>query len=124
MQRDNKDPKWAKLKERVNKRDKTCRLAAKLSAKDYLVLQKKAGRYMFALDCAHVFSVGGFPHMLYEVKNVVLLNRYSHTLLDDYKHPIYGSPLTKEEHTEWWIKIVGKTRYEELEKMSKGLNLD
>lgn len=119
MRRDNKDQKWLDLKEAVHKRDRECRLAKKLSPRDYLLLIKKGGRYAHSYDCAHVFGAGAFPHMIYEKKNVVLLNRYSHRLLDDYRHPVLGTPLTKEEHTAWWVKIVGKIRYEELEKMSR-----
>jgi hypothetical protein len=122
LRRDNKDEKWIELKEQVRKRDKDCRLAKKLSAKDYLVLQKKAGRLLASLDCAHVFGAGPYPHLIYEKKNIVLLNRYSHRLLDEMKHPVYGTSITSEERREWWIKIVGKERYKCLEEMSRNGN--
>jgi hypothetical protein len=117
--RTNKDVKWLALKEEVRKRDKGCRLLRVLSAKDHLFLTREAGRLVEALDCAHVFGAGAFPHMIYNRKNVVLLNRYSHRLLDEYKNPVNGEPLNKEQHTKWWKRIVGEAVYEALEKESK-----
>jgi len=119
LRRSNDDLRWQELKKQIRKRDKSCRLVKKLSARDYLILRKKTGCLWNILDCAHVFGAGSYPFMIYEKKNIVLLNRYSHRLLDEFKHPVYGTPINKEEHTEWWIKIIGKKRYNILEKISK-----
>jgi len=119
MRRDNKDLKWKKVKEAVRKRDKGCRLCKILTVKEMLILKRKAGRLLNFLDCAHIFPVGKYPILVYEKKNIVLMNRFSHHLLDDYKNPLTGDLLTKEEHTEWWIRIIGEKLYSELEILSK-----
>lgn len=117
--RTNTDPKWVSLKEKIRKRDRGCRFLRVISAKDYLILKKNAGRLMDRLDSAHVFGAGSFPHMIYEERNVILLNRYSHTQLDNCKHPVYGYDINKEERDSWWRKIVGNEIYESLEALSK-----
>ena len=71
---------------------------------------------MSRCDPAHVFGVGPYPHMCYNQKNVVLLNRYSHECLDSCRDPIRGTPISREERDEWWKKIVGEELYECLEK--------
>lgn len=115
--RDSTDTRWKALKEKITKRDKcTCRLMKILTAQEYLLLRKKApSKLLERLDHAHVWAVGAHPHMCYNEKNVVLLNRYSHENLDNCRHPITSEPITREERDDWWKKIVGAGVYEELE---------
>ena len=115
MRRDSSDPKWLELKEIVKKRDKgQCQLLSKLSPQEFLLLTKQAGSRANILDPAHCFGAGSFPHLVYDKDNVVLLNRYSHDMLDYFKNPISGKPIDREEHTRWWKRIIGEQRYENL----------
>jgi len=113
--RDSSDERWKALKEKVSKRDKRCRLMKILTAQEYLILRKKApAKLLERWDHAHVIGVGSHPHMCYNEKNVVLLNRYSHENLDNCRNPLTGEPITREERDDWWRRIVGDTIFEEL----------
>jgi len=116
--RSKNDPFWSDLKNKVKSRDRSCRLMKVLTAKEALLLIKGGGP-LSVLDPAHVFGSGPFPHMVYDTDNVVLLNRVAHDRLDTFKDPITGKPITKEEHTVWWKRIVGEKIYESLEIKSK-----
>lgn len=66
------------------------------------------------LDGAHIISRQKAPYMKYDPDNVVMMNRYSHSMLDFMKNPIDGSPITKEEQDEWWKFIIGEERWNRL----------
>jgi hypothetical protein len=59
------------------------------------------------LDVAHVFGKGAFPWMRFDNKNVITLNRFSHSCLDNGKSPINGKAITDEERKLWWQRIAG-----------------
>jgi len=105
------DLQWQELKKIVTERDVQCKLIAILTAKEFLILQKNGGKYINRCDPAHVFGVGPFPKLCYDVDNVYLINHYSHSRLDNMCSPIDGSPMTKEEKRTWWIKIIGREKY-------------
>lgn len=83
------------------------------------VLMKLGGGFLKTIDPAHVISRSQAPHLKYESKNVVPLNRYSHSMLDTMRDPIYGNPLTKDKRDEWWEFIVGETQWAELQEMKR-----
>lgn len=118
--RDSSDVRWKALKEKITKRDKsTCRLMRILTAQEYLLLRRKApSKLLERLDHAHIHGVGTHPHMCYNEKNVILLNRYSHECLDNCKDPITAEPISREERDNWWRRIIGDVIYEELEESS------
>jgi len=115
--RDSSDERWQELKKKITKRDrKICRLSRILTVQEVIMITKKAPQKLLEkLDHAHVLSVGCFPHMCYNDKNVVLLNRWSHENLDNCKSPITGENITKEERDDWWKKIIGEQLFSELE---------
>jgi len=119
--RDSTDERWKALKEKITKRDKSgCRLMRVLTAQEYILLQKKApSKLLYKLDHAHVWAVGTHPHMCYNEKNVVLLNRYSHECLDNCRNPLTAEPISREVRNDWWKRIVGSGVYEELEECSR-----
>jgi hypothetical protein len=57
---------------------------------------------------------------MYLKHNVVLLNRYSHGMLDDMKHPLTGDPITYEERQAWWKRIAGDVQWDKLIKLLDG----
>ena len=88
-----------------------CRLVAKILSSTgggflHQNLKDKAGPLYIQLDVAHVFGKGSHPWMRHDLDNVVLLNRYSHNMLDQGKHPIYGTMINAEEREMWWIWIL------------------
>jgi len=114
--RDSNDKKWQEVKKDVVLRDMNmCRLLAVLDLKEYAIYNKFAGRRFTKLDPAHVFAVSSYPHLCYELDNIVLLNRYSHTMLDSCKNPLDGTNISKAERDNWWKRIIGLELYEKLQ---------
>ncbi len=111
-------PDWEKLRELVMRRDKECRLLSRASEKEKKQLYARSDGLHKILDCAHIMSRGSSLHLKYDERNIIALNRYSHAMLDSGKHPITGSPISKEEHTEWWAYLAGDI-YPALYKASK-----
>lgn len=124
MRRDKNDLKWKEVKLKVTKRDKNkCRFIKTCSIKESMKLEIVAPKPLVTrLDHAHVFPVSLYPHMCYEERNIVLLNRYVHHNLDDCKHPITGESISRDERNTYWERIVGKETYAFLKKMAVGDN--
>jgi hypothetical protein len=114
MRRDKDDEQWQEAKKIVFARDKSCRVIQVLTAVEFLILQKNAGIMLNRFDPAHVFGVGSYPKLIYDINNIVKLNRYSHECLDTMRCPIDGNPITKEEKRVWWERIIGTQMYESL----------
>lgn len=121
IRRSSEDKQWQEVKEAVRKRDGSCRLCKILTAKELLVLKKNAGAMINACDPAHYIAVSARPDLCYKTYNICLLNHYSHSMIDNFKNPVTGSPITKEQAAYWWKRILkgNSTQYEYLK--SKGL---
>ena len=109
------DEKWLEVKRQVFNRDKyNCQLLPYLPD-EYIDLRNR----LFGLDPCHVFGKGAYPHMKYDVDNVVTLHRLFHSRLDQYQHPFTGDSISHSEIYEWWKKIVGSKRFSILLARSK-----
>lgn len=110
-----KDERWENIKAGLGK---SCRLVSRLYELNMnsalIELNNNAGWLMKTIDGAHYKSRSRYPLLMYYPDNVVPLNRYSHSMLDQYKDPISGEPITKEEHEEWWKLILGEEAYSRL----------
>ena len=115
------DEKWEELKSHLDLR--SCQLHEALLINDLpnqiSTLEKNAGHLFRIIDPAHIFGKGAHPHMKYDLDNVVPLNRYSHSMLDQSRDPICGNQVSSEEIVGWWMFIVGKLKYTELLSRSK-----
>ena len=112
----------AKLSALVRERDVGCRLVKVMATGEYmdwLVFHNGIGS---VLDAAHVFGKGAFPWMRFDEKNVVVLNRFSHSCLDNGKSPIDGKMITDDERKIWWKRIVGEKDWEYLFARSRERN--
>lgn len=78
-------------------------------------LRQNAGPLIECIDPAHVISRGSAPHMKYDIDNIVPLNRFSHSCMDQSRDPVTGRQVTGEVITEWWKILVGPEKYDELE---------
>jgi hypothetical protein len=120
---DNKDyidEKWIKVCKLVDERDNNeCQLIKLLHYGDLELLEELAGPLIKIKDHAHVIPRSTAPHMKYDVDNLIILNRFSHSMIDQYRDPIEGKQITKEEHEFYWKFIVGKERYNKLLERSK-----
>ena len=110
------DEQWKEVKDIVRKRDRnTCRLIRIVSIKEMMILKKNSPSHMLKiLDPAHILPVGSHPDYCYLTNNVVLLNHYSHSNLDNMKSPLDGKPISREERDSWWKRIAGDNQYREL----------
>lgn len=109
-----KDEKWEDLRKDIWKRDKgQCQLIRVLTYEEYQELKRNSGGlHKKSLDLAHSIWTrrSKEPKHKYLKEGIVLLNRFSHSMIDQYRNPITGNPISKEEAEEWWKRIFGKTR--------------
>lgn len=106
LRRDGDDAEWKKCKEQV---DRLCRkrdvFQFCISAKESYLLKPGNEKQ---LDHAHIYSASAYPDQIYNPKNVVLLSRYIHRRMDDYKNPLTGEPVDLNEHYYWWWRIAAR----------------
>jgi hypothetical protein len=115
-----RDEQWVETREEAfNIYGRECLLIRALKdikAHEYVKWIKKSSAGLHKIiDPAHVFSRGAYPQLKYDPENVVPLNRYSHSCLDQMRNPINGAQITKEEQIGWWKFIIGDETYERLE---------
>jgi len=114
-----KDEKWESLKEEVHKRDISCQFLKCLNLIEHSIIIKDLWGFNLILDCAHIIGRARSNKLKYDIDNVVLLTRYAHSNIDKYIDPITGKSMTEEERDLWWVRIVGKERFEKLIQKSK-----
>jgi hypothetical protein len=91
----------------VRERDGGCRLLKVLSGEERAEWESNHNGLGWMLDAAHIFGKAAFPWMRLDPKNVVVLNRFSHSCLDNCKSPIDGKAITDDRRKEWWKRIAG-----------------
>mgnify|MGYP000850983147 FL=1 len=117
------DQQWQAVKKQVRERDRNrCRLLKVVTMKQAYKLQKNAGPLLARLDAAHIYPVSQNIPMTYEVNNIVLLNRWSHGMLDTCHDPITGEPITKDEVYAWWETIAGSKQWQALQNVKEYLD--
>jgi hypothetical protein len=109
------------LYEKILERDKKCRLLSILTISERTIWNDHQNGLGSILDGAHVFGKGAYPWMRYELKNVVIINRFSHSCLDLNKSPVDGHSISTDEKIAWWKRIVGDD-YKYLELCSRKRN--
>ncbi len=101
------DEQAVSFREAVLKRDgNRCQLCKSLNTEEMRTLMSNAGILWKVLDVAHIKSRGSSPDKKWDLNNVVLLNRYSHSMLDQGKHPLRGTSISPAEKAEWWKRII------------------
>lgn len=109
----------SELSEFIRNRDgNKCRLVWLLSDIEYQEWLSNQGGQGSTIDAAHVFGKNAYPWMRYIPENIVCLNRFSHNSLDTYRSPLNGKIISKEEHENWWKRIVGEETYAKLVELS------
>lgn len=109
------DQEWKAVKERVSKRDRrVCRLVRVVTPAEMMTLRKNAGPFLQRLDPAHIMPVGAHVDLCYLDSNLVLLNHYSHSNLDNMLSPLDGRPISREERDKWWRRIAGEAQWLQL----------
>jgi hypothetical protein len=108
----------SKLSVFVRERDGGCRLLKLLNNYEYAEWEHSHNGLGNILDVAHVFGKGAYPWMRYDPRNVVVLNRFSHSCLDSGKNPLNGKAISEERRQWVWERIVGKDDWEYLKQRS------
>lgn len=111
------DELWIEMVELVKIRDNCECQFLKLSSEDDRKWFYKTYPYNLiqTLDIAHVIPRSKSTKLYYDLDNLRVLNRVSHGFLDTYKHPLYGTPISREDRDNWWKKIIGEDTYNSLE---------
>jgi hypothetical protein len=107
------------LYEKVFERDQGCRLLAVLNHSERMIWNEHQGGVGNVLDGAHVFGKSAYPWMRYEPRNMITVNRFSHSCLDLNKSPVDGQPISLEEKKKWWQRIIGINDWTFLEELSQ-----
>jgi len=111
------DNGWTTVREEVFIRDNNfCNLYDKLSFNELTHIHESLFQETKIIDPAHVFGKGAYPHLKYDVDNIFCLMRLFHSRLDTYHDPITGISISKEEHEDWWRRIIGSDRYNKLKR--------
>jgi hypothetical protein len=98
------DPQWQIVKKAVDARDKKqCRFMRCLSLKESHQFIK--GSEM-TIDRAHIFAASDCPELIYSVTNIASLTRFIHRRMDEYKSPLTGDFVQRNEHFYWWYRIL------------------
>ena len=119
-----KDLKWNEIRAIVFARDNyKCRLISLLSKSELEELIHNAQYLINIVDPAHILRRSVFPQLKYESNNIILLNRYSHSQLDQFKNPITGKYMNKELTLFYWKKIIGDTQLNQLKIILKELQI-
>jgi hypothetical protein len=107
------------LYENILERDQGCRLLSVLTVSERIIWNDHQNGMGAILDGAHIFGKSAYPWMRYDPKNVITINRFSHSCLDLNKSPVDGHSISRNEKIEWWQRIIGKKNWEYLEELSR-----
>lgn len=106
------DELWLSVCEKVNERDgeKTCTIWSILTQEQkQFILEIYRDEYRqlgFTIDKAHIIPRSQSKEFYYEVENIINVSRYFHSLLDQYKHPVVRTLISKEERLEWMYRAL------------------
>jgi 5-methylcytosine-specific restriction endonuclease McrA len=115
------DEKWERIKRIVWLRDNgECQLLKKLSEETkHILLSKAVPSLLEEIDFCHYKSRGAYPELKYDSDNIILMNRFSHGLIDINKSPVTTKNINQDEWNYWWEFILGKERKKKLDEYKR-----
>jgi len=106
-----KDYEWEQLKEIIKLRDMSCLFVKIATIQELSILEKKEGWWLQKFtDGAHLISRAEAPSQIYNVNNVILLNRYIHSCLDQFINPLTGESMGIEGKAQWITRIMQENK--------------
>jgi len=106
-----KDYEWESLKETIKLRDMSCLFVKIATVQELSILEKKEGWWLQKfIDGAHLISRAEAPSQIYNVNNVILLNRYIHSCLDQFINPLTGESMGIEGKAQWITRIMQENK--------------
>jgi hypothetical protein len=115
--KDDEDIEWKMLKEEIKIRDNfECRFYQVATKEERKVIDEilMNNPRLAVLDGAHVVARSKCKKMIYDNDNVYLLSRYVHGCIDGFIDPITKQSMSWEESQNYWIRIIGQEKYNEL----------
>ena len=110
LENTNKYIKDKEFKEKIIKRDKTCKVWKVLTERERrFILKNFYNDYITLshdLDICHIIPRSQAPDKIYDENNVFLASRYFHSLLDEYRHHVTKRMISKEERLSWCKRIL------------------
>jgi hypothetical protein len=96
-----KDERWEEVRKAVHARDISCRIWANLSLanREYIMENYRDDYLMLrdTLDVEHILQRSLRLDLKYDMRNLVLISRYFHTLLTSFKHPVTRTTINSDE---------------------------
>lgn len=98
---ENKDLRWIQVQENIRIRDVDCVVwhhILNVKQKSYIMenFWEDYSRLNKFQDCAHIESVARRPDLKYDEKNIVLVSRFFHSRLDQYRDLVTGLKISEE----------------------------
>ncbi len=94
-----------------------------LSIEQYDIIKKEMRKIkdFSIIDPCHIFSRGSSPQLADCVDNILMAPRAFHTFIDQYLNPFTEKheALTREQHDDIWISIIGIDRWNKLLQMKR-----
>lgn len=114
-----KADEWDELKDRIIKRDYgVCQflemVKREMSQSDLELIIEKGAKLTSILDLAHIFPRSTYPELKLDEDNCVLVNRYCHSLLDEFRSPITGKRISLQERLNFFLLLLPRDRLERL----------
>ena len=113
------DEQWQGVKALVKNRDKNlCQCCKILTPGEWHIRNKNNYNkgMLNQFDCAHIEPVSVHPDLTYDPDNIVLLCRLCHSSIDNFINPITFEPMNKEEHAEFWKRIIASSKVSQRER--------
>ena len=110
-----KDERWENIKAGLGKECRLIHILYEFHKNEMLrELSSNAGNLINTVDGAHYKSRSKYPMLIYYPDNVIPLNRFSHSMLDQGRDPISGDLISKDEVEGWWQFLLGEETYDRI----------
>lgn len=106
-----KDYRWEDLKKEIIIRDQSCLFIKIATYEELKILEKIEGWWLQKfVDGAHIISRAEAPFQIYNINNVILLNRYIHSCLDKFINPLTNEFMGIEGKALWFTRIMQENK--------------
>jgi hypothetical protein len=100
----------------MKRADYKCEIWEVLTAEEKNLVKPRIFKKLKELDPIHVISRSQSKKLYYNPENIIIGQRYFHSLIDSYKDPITLKNMTIQQRSNWFIRVIGKERWNYLQK--------
>jgi hypothetical protein len=106
-----KDYRWEELKEALKLRDISCLFTKIATFEELRILEQNENWWLSRfIDGAHLIPRSMASRIIYDIDNVILLNRHSHTRLDNFLDLVTGEFIGLEGKKRWIERIMHENK--------------